>query len=132
MIPIEHEEAIIQNGISFMQTITEAYGPEEGMKLWDVIASTLDPEVKGKIFFTLLTGEYSGRITIRGLSQAEVLSKDKISVIKTIRSVTGLGLKEAKDLSDDLFVGKNVAIEVIDNVKHHNARQELRRAGLRV
>jgi hypothetical protein len=66
------------------------------MELWDTISSTLDPDVKGQIFFTMLTGEYGKRITIRAVRPYT----GKVALIKEIRNLTGLGLKEAKDLSD--------------------------------
>lgn len=96
MIPPEHKDEIIASGISFMRSITEAYGAETGMELWDTISSTLDPDVKGQIFFTMLTGEYGKRITIRAVRP----DTGKVALIKEIRNLTGLGLKEAKDLSD--------------------------------
>ena len=107
MIPAENKEQIIQSGMNFMRSITEAYGTDEGMKLWDTIASTLDPDIKGQIFFAMLTGEYNGIITISSRNP----HSNKISVIKAIREVTGLGLKEAKDLSDMLDSGKSIRIE---------------------
>ena len=64
MIPAEFKEDIIQSGINFMRVITEAYGTDEGMKLWDTIATTLDPDVKGQIFFAMLTGDYNGIINV--------------------------------------------------------------------
>jgi hypothetical protein len=72
------------------------------MKLWGQIASVLDPELKGAIFFALLTGESGSRVTIRDYERNNT---NKVSIIKAIRTVTGLGLKEAKDLSDILMVG---------------------------
>ena len=36
-----HKEAIICNGLSFMRSVTECYGAEKGMELWDQIATTL-------------------------------------------------------------------------------------------
>lgn len=104
MIPIEHKDEVVQTGISFMRAITDAFGADEGMRLWDTIATTLDPDVKGAIFFTLLTGESSNRITVRGVSGNPGLP-DKVQLIKSIRVVTGLGLKEAKDHADVLMGG---------------------------
>lgn len=105
MIPAEHKERIINDGIHFIRSITECYGPDEGMKLWEQIADVLDPSVKGDIFFAMLTGTHTTRIKISGIVS------DRISVIKTIRNITGFGLKEAKDLSDLMQEGKSVSIE---------------------
>lgn len=127
MIPAEHKEDIIQSGINFMRSITEAYGTDEGMKLWDAIATTLDPDVKGQIFFAMLTGEYNGIISIASVQQGA----DRVWRIKAIRSVTGLGLKEAKDLSDMLDSGKTIKLNV-DPKKRNQALAELRGAGFHV
>ena len=129
MIPAEHKEEVIQSGISFMRSITEAFGADEGMKLWDTIAATLDPDVKGQIFFAMLTGEYNNIVNITGHNPGA----DRVRMIKTIRSVDkrGLGLKEAKDMSDYLSNGQMIKLE-IDPAVRHVALSELRRAGFHV
>lgn len=129
MIPAEHKEEIIQSGISFMRSITEAFGTNEGMKLWDTIASTLDPDVKGQIFFAMLTGEYNNIVNITGHNPGA----DRVRMIKTIRNVDkrGLGLKEAKDMSDHISVGKPVKLEIDPSVRSM-VLSELRRAGFHV
>ena len=127
MIPADHKQDVIQSGINFIRSITEAYGSDEGMKLWDNIASVLDPDVKGQIFFALLTGEYNGIITLTGAMAAS----NKIALIKAVRSVTGMGLKEAKDVCDNLWSGKPQKLTV--EPKNRNiAMRELRDAGFYV
>ena len=109
MIPEGHKESIIQSGLNFIRSITEAYGSDEGMKLWETIAGTLDPSVKGEIFFAMLTGEYNSNITISGYQG----NADKVRMIKAIRSVDirGLGLKIAKDMvCEDLAKGHSVIL----------------------
>lgn len=127
MIPVEHKEDIIQSGINFMRSITEAYGADEGMKLWDAIASALDPDVKGQIFFAMLTGDYNGVIKVASFQKGS----DRIQRIKSIRVVTGHGLKEAKDLSDMLDGGIQIQLQV-DPKKRNEALKELRNAGFHV
>ena len=127
MIPAEFKEDIIQSGINFMRSITEAYGTDEGMRLWDAIANTLDPDIKGQIFFAMLTGDYNGVVSISG-AQA---GSDRVWRIKSIRSVTGMGLKEAKDLSDLLDSGKTIKLN-INPKKRNEALSELRNAGFHV
>ena len=127
MIPPEHKQDVIQSGINFMRSITEAFGTDEGMKLWNTISETLDPDIKGQIFFALLTGEYNGIITLTG-SQ---VSANKVALIKAIRSVTGVGLKEAKDVCDNLWSGKPQKLNV-DPKNRNLALRELRDAGFYV
>jgi len=124
MIPSEYRQDVIQSGINFIRSITEAYGSDDGMRLWENIASVLDPEVKGQIFFALLTGEFNGIAVLTG-SQP---SANKIALIKAVRSVTGMGLKEAKDVCDNLWSGKPQRLKV--DPKNRNAvLRELRDAG---
>lgn len=127
MIPTEYKQDVIQSGINFIRSITEAYGTDEGMKLWDNIASVLDPDVKGQIFFAMLTGEYNGVVSI----SSHQAGSDRVWRIKSIRAVTGLGLKEAKDLSDLLDAGKTIKLNI--NPKQRNeALAELRNAGFHI
>ncbi len=129
MIPADHKTDIIQSGINFMRSITEAYGAEEGMKLWGTIADTLDPDVKGQIFFSMLTGEYNGIINITGRQPGA----NRVSLIKAIRNIDNrrLGLKEAKDMSDSLDSGKTIKLEVDPSVRIR-ALKELRDVGFYV
>jgi len=127
MIPEGHKAEVISNGLHFIRAITEAYGADEGMRLWDTIASTLDPDLKGEMFFAMIGGQYNNRIRVNGVTPGS----NKIAVIKAIRSVSGLGLKEAKDMSDHIEVGKKVALEV-EPTTYANSLRELRAAGLHV
>lgn len=95
-----------------MRAITEAYGSEEGMKLWDTIANTLDPDIKGKIFIALLTGEYNDQLIIRLDINIYRGIVNRVEGIKAIRTVSGLGLKEAKEIHDNLALGKTEKITI--------------------
>lgn len=124
MIPAEHKQDVIQSGINFIRSITEAYGTDEGMQLWESIASVLDPDIKGQIFFAMLTGEYNGIITISGCAA----HANKVEMIKAIRRVSDLGLKESKDICDEMLSGKPQRLNV--NPKNRNQYlNELRSAG---
>jgi hypothetical protein len=111
-IPKEYEAQLLQSGIHFMRSIAEAYGSEEGMRLWDAIASTLDPDIKGKIFIALLTGEYNDQLILRLDLTKYQHNVNRVEGIKAIRMSTGLGLKEAKDIHDNLANGKMEKITV--------------------
>ena len=92
-----NEARLIQGGLAFIHCITECYGAEDGIKLWEQISTVIDPTLKGKIFFAMITGDFNNKITAR-ISNANTYSK--VEVIKAIRNVSGFGLKEAKDLVD--------------------------------
>jgi len=127
MTQTELKSDVITSGINFMRSITNCYGTDEGIKLWDTITSVLDPDIKGQIFFAMLTGEYDNIITIHGMHPGA----NRIAVIKAIRTVTGLGLKEAKNLADDLFNRKSIKL-TCNPKRRFSDLAELRSAGLHV
>lgn len=128
MIPEAHRDDIINCGITFMRSITEAYGAEEGMKLWDTIANTLDPDIKGQIFFALLTGDAPGRIRITGIRHGTV--NQKVPQIKAVRAASGWGLREAKDAVDALEISnKHIIIDCV-GTQRNVFLSDLRAAGL--
>ena len=128
MIPEGHKSNVISSGITFMRSITEAYGSEDGIKLWDAIAGTLDPDVKGAIFFALITGDYQGEIIARGFSSPP---QNYVDCIKTIRLYTGWGLKEAKDAADLIRDGVKQTLTVPTD-KRSEAIMAFRRLGFLV
>lgn len=125
-ISSEHMDAIVSDGIAFIRSITVAYGSDEGMKLWDTIADTLDPDIKGKIFFSLLTGSHEDRVILSGA----VAGSNKINCIKIIRQFTGMGLSESKNAYENAGdFGQKVVIKV--NPKHRReCIDDLRQNGM--
>jgi len=128
-IPSEHKVDIIQSGMTFMRAITEAYGVDEGMRLWDTIADTLDPDFKGQIFLAMLTGQYTNVIYVTGHN----IGADRVRMIKTVRNIDkrGLGLKEAKDMCDSLSAGVPFKLEINPEARSISL-SELRKAGFYV
>lgn len=126
MLPEQHRESIINSGLEFLRAITEAYGSDEGMKLWDTIASTLDKSVKGDIFFAMISGEYVGNITIRGVAP----DRNKIGIIKAIRQYDsrGLGLVAARYMAECLDNQESVTMH-IEPRNRKDAVNELRVVG---
>lgn len=105
----EHMDAIVNDGIAFLRSITTAYGSDTGMELWDTIANTIDPDIKGKIFFAMLTGSHEDRVTLSGA----VAGTNKINCIKIIRQYTGLGLSESKNAYENASdYGQKVPLKV--------------------
>jgi len=132
MIPEDHKTAVISNGIHFMRSITEAYGAEEGLRLWETIANTLDPDVKGQIFLAMITGNYNDRIHLKGcFPQAQA---NAVACIKAIRECDkrGLGLKEAKDMYDRVAGGNTTQYLHVSHEQYHRAVAAMRNVGFNV
>ena len=60
----ENRRQLISDGIAFMRSISDQYGTETGLQLWDRICEVLDPNVKGEIFIAMLTGDTRAKLTI--------------------------------------------------------------------
>ena len=124
----ENRRQLISDGIAFMRSISDQYGTETGLQLWDRICEVLDPNVKGEIFIAMLTGDARAKLTI-SCNPAQYTTY-RIPHIKAIREVTGLGLKEAKDLFDLMFNGQPVSIIIKEGLSRQYARDFLKDAGL--
>lgn len=109
MISEQDKEHVLNSSIEFIRAITKIYGSEEGMKMWETISNTIDPEIKGKVFFKLLVGDYSGDITITNFNNPY----HKVSFIRVLRTydTRNLGLKEAKDMCE-LLMDKQTQIKI--------------------
>lgn len=119
-------DEVVFDGIRFLESMTRYYGAEKGMALWESMGEALGDEVKGKVFFSMLTGETSGRVRFSAGT-----ATDAVGVIKAIRSATGVGLKEAKDYWD-LSKVKIVSVEVHDRDAKRQLERSLRDLGLLV
>lgn len=126
MIPEEYKNEIVSTGVEFMRSITNCYGNDQGLALWEQICKVLDPDLKGELFFAMLTGELSGQMRISGYCE------NRVAVIKAMREVSGLGLKEAKDLNDLMQNGQTVTLTVKQGLTRRYAAELLRNVGVRV
>lgn len=127
----DQQELLTSAGISFMQAVTEIYGPERGMELWSTIADTIDPALKGEIFILMLTGRYAmDRIHVRHTLGN---TGNKVALIKCIRTYDrrNLSLKEAKDIADEIDAGVTKVLEVAPQIRPTFVT-ELRKLGMAV
>ena len=104
-------DEVVFDGIRFLESITRHYGPEKGIEVWDKMGEAFGDDIKGRVFFSMLTGESSNRVRVQ---QGTCIHA--VSAIKAIRIGTGLGLKEAKD-AYDLSAIKIVTLDVAHEEK---------------
>ena len=90
-------EEIVVTGIPFLNAITTHYGTETGFALWNKLCESMPAEVRDGIFLAMLSGQSPRTVRVKGYS-----GNKQIERIKTLRTVSGLGLKEAKDLDDGI------------------------------
>ena len=114
----ELRDRLISSSITFMQTVTEVYGPEKGMELWGTIAETVDDNLRGDVFLALLTGNYAqDKVRIKNPHLGPL--GNKIALIKCLRTYDkrNLGLKEAKDMADRMETGSTEVSEVKPEIR---------------
>ena len=119
-------DEVIFDGIRFLESLTRYYGAEKGMEVWEAMGKAVGDDIKGKVFFSMLTGESSNRVRVQAGTCTEA-----VSAIKAIRMGTGYGLKEAKD-AWDLSKVKVVTLEISDRNEKAPMVRELRRIGMKV
>lgn len=127
-------EQLVTASISFLTAVTEIYGQEKGVELWGTIADTVDNDLKGDVFFALLSGKYARRneVLMTGVNTT-LLPANRVAIIKAIREadITRLGLKEAKDISDNLVASQPYTLSV-DPLMRPAIVQNLRNLGITV
>ncbi len=128
MIPEEHKINLINDGITFIRSITEAYGAEDGMALWEQISQSIDPELKGQIFFAMLTGDNVNTIELR-YTTSPAGNDSFINQIKEVRASTGLELKDARDLTEKVRSGSPVKITLGDPTQRKRIMLNLKNVG---
>jgi hypothetical protein len=132
--PVIHEketsdegfQQIVADGIHFLESIARHYGPEKSIEIWDKMGEAMGQDIKGHVFFAMLTGEGCNRVYIQGGT-----CNQAVAAIKCIRTYTGYGLKEAKDAYDVSFQ-KPVLVECSTPKFKTEMCRELRALGMRV
>lgn len=105
-------DQVVYDGVKFLQSLTTHYGSERGMEIWEALGQVMGKEVKGRVFFALMTGETSGRVRFTVSTTPGAYNPNKVSCIKEIRLATNMGLKEAKDLFES-SMNKTVHVDCI-------------------
>lgn len=106
----EQEASIIPAAVYFLRALTTSLGSEAGLHVWDQINATIGNDIKGKVFFAMLTGTVGTEIILRGHRSGQTVA-NKVEIIKAIRAVSGQGLYEAKQVADALFAGQEQRIQ---------------------
>jgi hypothetical protein len=124
---------LINDSIRFLESLGNYYGAERAMEVWSALGPTVGEDVKGQVFMNMLSGNnHSMRLELSRSATPYSGHTHSIAVpvIKTIRTATGLGLKEAKDLWDNTEV-HSVFLTCISRTHANDARREFLKLGMR-
>jgi ribosomal protein L7/L12 len=124
---------MINDGIRFLQSLNEVYGVDRAMAVWSALGPAMGDEVKGQVFMSMLSGN-TATMRLQLSRSSSVIPNPSpgsvaVPVIKVIRAVTGLGLKEAKDKWDETAYGM-VWLDCQSRNHAEQARTELQILGM--
>lgn len=90
--------AVMEASVNYMRVLLDEYGDDMGRERVNSLFDAVHPDLAGEVMIYLLTQGNQYRVKI-GIDHS-VLWRDrkKINAIKEVRSYTGMGLKEAKDV----------------------------------
>lgn len=118
----DQQSRLLYHSANLLREITTIWGAEQGMLLWEKVAEGLGQDLKGALFFSMITGDYLGDITVKRLNA----QADAIQIIKVIRAATKIGLKEAKDMYDTVKNGIPITITISPEVDNSERMEILR------
>lgn len=117
-LTVNQKNELVDSSLSFIATVTEIYGSDEGMVIWDSVSATLGEDARASIFFSMITGasEFKRVCHVRYYPDNQ-----KIALIKLIRVCTNIGLKEAKELSESAKITFKVPHSMIKETRQQLA-----------
>lgn len=122
-------DQLISDGIQFVKSLTDYYGPEKGMEVWNAMGESMGQTVHRKVFMAMLMGQST--MTVRFMAGDVRNRGNFVAAIKCVRTYTGFGLKEAKDTMDSAETVTQ-SIKVNDSRAAVDFRRELRNLGCMV
>lgn len=119
-------QELIWRAREFSRAAKQELGDELGDERVCAMFDAFDHSLRRQMFMDLLTGHLSGSMRVRAVWLDQ---KQKIPAVKAIRSVTGLGLKEAKVVIDAADQGIGVIDGNWDTEYYNKLRHALRDTG---
>lgn len=104
------KQQLINNAIIFIHSLTEVYGIDQGVELWNTIHRSVPVDIRDQIFLTMISTA-NGHIELKGLSMPwEEINRSK--VIGCIKTHTGKTLSEIIKVLKELELGQSFSLYV--------------------
>ncbi len=98
---------LIYSAVNFMQLANKELGDIADEKI-EAMFDAFDPALRRQILMHMIKGDITGPIKVRYAGGVQY--QNKIQAIKAVRAISGIGLKEAKDLVEEAEAGKTATI----------------------
>lgn len=110
----KYSDELVRESIRFLKLLSKEFGDDSGTIAFKTICSSVDESLADQILLEMLRSDGSdedNQVKLCGSKWPNVSSiTEKIELIKELRHYTGMGLKDAKDVVDHIFLGKDVGI----------------------
>jgi ribosomal protein L7/L12 len=95
-----YSKQLIQQAVDFIRAAKEELGEQLGEERANAMLDAFDPSLKHQILMQIIMGTATAAVRVRRNPAVPDREKQKINAIRHIRGITGLGLKQAKDVTD--------------------------------
>lgn len=99
---MKYSKEVIYSVMTFMRALHRELGDTVDNKV-EAMLDAFDPALRKQLLLAMIKGDVSGAISIRRVPGLQ--NYQKIHAIKEVRAISGLGLKEAKDIIDNADIG---------------------------
>ena len=134
-ISSDEQHRIIETGFEFLQALIAAYGDGRATEIWETFTVAVDPNIHREMLIAMLkgNGNIGKTFSLNGINLMTTGSNGHssglIDTIKAIRAVTGMGLREAKDLAEDVRDNGPRRARMIESITRTEAMRIFRDAG---
>ena len=124
-IPEEDNSCLDEISIRFIRAVKMLKGNKDALRVLESIKTVLGEDWAARIVFNELSDNFS---TIEGIAIVS-FNRDigkMINAIKELRTITGLGLREAKDAIEGASCGSKTIVSILKNVSPKQVEDSIR------
>jgi ribosomal protein L7/L12 len=124
-IPEEDNSCLDEISTRFIRAVKMLKGNKDALRVLEAIKTVLGEDWAARIVFNELSDNFS---TIEGIAIVG-FNRDTgkmINAIKELRTISGLGLKEAKDAIEGASCGHKIIVSILKDVPAKQAEDSIR------
>lgn len=105
----------------FLRAIKQHYTRDTAVDVMEALTEHLGKDWKGRLIFGIMANKYTSVRNIRIIKDAHDSQVKKINAIKEVRSISGMGLTEAKALVEQAYFSHRDI--VVKEIPQHDTSQ---------
>jgi|GEM_PF-5704703 len=110
---MEYSRKFIEGSVNYLKLVVSELGEDAGMTAFKSLSDSFSPDLSSKVIIRILSRDFDDVITIPTTpNNIHLSSSTYIQLIRVVRTYTGMGLKEAKDICDTLRSGREIKLKI--------------------